>query len=618
MKRQPGLFSRRSQVRPEIRDVQNKILNRILIFCLLPGILAIIPGAIKAYAQGHWLYAVLYFCSYLAFLFSFFSARRATYRVRAFSLVFGLFLLTISVLWKLGLSGVGLELLIICCFTSAILFSVRTGFTLAIISFAGVSLLAFGMVGGFIAVDTNQLLTSLSGLSWAAGAVAFFLGTILIIMSPQMLYLRLEESLKLAEAQAETLHTRNKQLQEEIKKREQAEMEQGKLRHLLQDIIDSMPSVLFAVDLNMCVTLWNLRIADFMEIPAEEALGKPFMDFFPKLETQIQLLKEAIESRKSQTIERLPIQHENRTIYIDCIVYPISGNGQTGAVIRIDSATQRVLMEETMIQSEKMISVGGLAAGMAHEINNPLGGILQGIQNIERRLSPDMNGNQKSAKSLDLNLDRLQDYLTERKIYEFIQGIRDAGMRASRIISNMLIFSRKSESQAAQIDIHNLLDNTIELARSDYDLKKNFDFKHIDLIREYDPELQTLWCTETELEQVILNLLRNAAQALEEKEGNDKPHITIRTKKDDKTVVIEVEDNGPGMNEETRKRIFEPFFTTKPIGEGTGLGLSVSYMIITNNHKGSMNVQTEPGQGTLFTIRVPLTRLPYEENGNDR
>jgi len=263
-----------------------------------------------------------------------------------------------------------------------------------------------------------------------------------------------------------------------------------------------------------------------------------------------------------------------------------------------------------------MMSVGGLAAGMAHEINNPLGGMLQGIQNIERRFLPDMEKNRVAAEKSGIDLNKLQDYLVRREVLESIAGIKSAGQRAAKIISSMLLFSRKSESQAALVNIPDLLDNTIEMAQNDYDLKKNFDFKHIDLVREYDPELKTLWCTETELEQVILNLLKNAAHALFGKEEGGTPQIVIRTKAGPETVVIEVEDNGPGMDEKTRKRLFEPFFTTKQVGKGTGLGLSVSYMIITNNHDGQLEVQSELGKGTRFTIRLPLVHVKAQQELN--
>ncbi|MBT6614367.1 MAG: HAMP domain-containing histidine kinase, partial [Deltaproteobacteria bacterium] len=193
-----------------------------------------------------------------------------------------------------------------------------------------------------------------------------------------------------------------------------------------------------------------------------------------------------------------------------------------------------------------------------------------------------------------------------RGIHSFFNGIQESGKKASEIILNMLQFSRKSESKMAPIDLSKLMENVLELAGKDYDLKKMFDFRKITIIKEFPSNMPRVRCTETEIEQVILNLLTNATWAMANWKRHDSPQITLRIALEDRTVRIEVEDNGPGMDEETRNRVFEPFYTTKPVGEGTGLGLSVSYMIITNNHKGSMEVESEIGSGSRFIIRLPF------------
>jgi len=137
-------------------------------------------------------------------------------------------------------------------------------------------------------------------------------------------------------------------------------------------------------------------------------------------------------------------------------------------------------------------------------------------------------------------------------------------------------------------------------------LKKKYDFKTIDIRRDYEQGLPTVNITETEIEQVFLNLFKNAAQAMADKDfGDERPNITLRTRKEGKFVRIEVEDNGPGMDEDVRKRVFEPFYTTKRVGLGTGLGLSVSYFIIARNHEGEFLVESEPGKGSKFIIRLP-------------
>ena len=141
-------------------------------------------------------------------------------------------------------------------------------------------------------------------------------------------------------------------------------------------------------------------------------------------------------------------------------------------------------------------------------------------------------------------------------------------------------------------------------------MRLSYDFKKITIVREYEENLPPVNCDRTEIEQVLLNLLKNAAHALADQENPSRERIVLRTKKEPRWVRIEVEDSGPGMDEEVRGRVFEPFFTTKPIGLGTGLGLSVSYYIITEQHKGTISVDSLLGEGSRFVIR-----LPYAEPG---
>ena len=174
----------------------------------------------------------------------------------------------------------------------------------------------------------------------------------------------------------------------------------------------------------------------------------------------------------------------------------------------------------------------------------------------------------------------------------------------------MLAFSRTTTTEFQPARIEEILDTTVRLAANDYDLKKKYDFRHIEIVRDLDPELDTVICEPMEIEQVLLNLIKNAAQAMAT-EGSPLPHrIILRTRKEADYARIEVEDNGPGMDEMTRRRVFEPFFTTKAVGAGTGLGLSVSYFIVTEQHKGTIDVNSAPGQGTCFIIRLPLQRKP--------
>ncbi|MCP5158218.1 MAG: PAS domain S-box protein [Gammaproteobacteria bacterium] len=393
----------------------------------------------------------------------------------------------------------------------------------------------------------------------------------------------------------------------DITEQKQAKEEVARMRLYLKNIIDSMPSVLVGVDPWGYITVLNQPAEQACGASWETAQGRFFGELFPQLESQFEQIRQAIRLGHSIKTPRMTLEDQGELHYADVMVYPLMANSASGAVIRVDDVTARVRIESMMVQTEKMLSVGGLAAGMAHEINNPLGAILQGSQNILRRIDPAMPQNRAAAAAIGVDLDRLNRYLEQRRVLHFLEGIREAGARAAKIVADMLSFSRRSESRFAPVDVEDLLETVLRLAASDYDLKKKYDFKRISIHRDFDSRLRVVHCDKTEIEQVILNLLKNAAQAMAE-DGTLSPTICLRTRYEPHYVLIEVVDNGPGMDEKTLKRIFEPFFTTKEVGAGTGLGLSVSYFIVTEQHRGRLAVTSKPGHGTCFSIRLPLGR----------
>jgi len=403
----------------------------------------------------------------------------------------------------------------------------------------------------------------------------------------------------------------------DITERKKAEEELRHLRSYLSNIIDSMPSVLAGVDADGRVTQWNKTAEQTTGISAETAQGKLLSDVFPHMSSEMEKITESIRTRQIKQEQKRPRTDENGVMFEDITIYPLISNGAQGAVIRIDNVTDKVRMEEMMIQSEKMLSVGGLAAGMAHEINNPLAGMIQTASVMSDRLTNlEIPANIRAAEEAGISMESLRSFMEKRSIINMLGRIRESGSRAAEIVTNMLSFARKSEASFSTRDLVELLDQTLDLAGSDYDLKRKFDFRQLEIIRDYDKDLPAVSCEAGKIQQVLLNILRNSAEAVYGEaydsrwKKKEKPRLELRLvhEKEKGYVRIEISDNGPGMSEDVRKRIFEPFFTTKPTDRGTGLGLSVSYFIITENHGGEMSVESAPGEGTRFIIRLPVER----------
>lgn len=387
-----------------------------------------------------------------------------------------------------------------------------------------------------------------------------------------------------------------------------AEHEAHRLRALLTRIVDSMPSALITVDVQGRVTQWNRRAETLTGISATQALGRPLVEVAPPLAAYSKLAAQAMATHTPQSRTRQVRSDGARTIFEDVTIYPLEQ--MEGAVIRIDDVTERQHMEQLLIQSEKMLSLGGLAAGMAHEINNPLASILGSVQVLASRLTAPLPANLKAAAAAHLDFEAMQRYLAARDIPAMLAAIQEAGHRAATLVTSMLGFSRKTDPKLVPADLGEVIRSTIELARMDYDLKKNYDFRRIAIDLHIDPDLPAVPCSQGKIQQVLLNLLRNGAEAMAEKTypPEDGPRFTIRIESAHDGVRIRVADNGPGMEPGTLARIMEPFFTTKPPGKGTGLGLSVSYFIITQEHGGRMYAESTPGQGSCFTIELPLQR----------
>lgn len=387
-----------------------------------------------------------------------------------------------------------------------------------------------------------------------------------------------------------------------IKEREE---ELFNARSFLSDVLNSMPSALITINPDLKIISINKSAGKLATLGSDELIGCPLSVAFPLFQEQYLHISKILKKGKSEVINKIEKNINGARCYYDIGFYPLSNSN--GLVIRIDEVTKQANFENIVMQTEKIMSVGGLAAGMAHEINNPLGVMIQTAQNIDRRISTDLKANIKAAEEIGIPMEKISKYMEKRQIPEFLEDIKSDGKRAAEIVRNMLKFSHKSDSTKYKTSIVSTLENAISLAGNDFNLKKKYDFKDVEIVREFEKDIPDIYASETELEQVFLNILKNGVQAMSTSQYKSQFIIRVLSGKD--LVRIEFEDNGPGIDSDTRKHIFEPFYTTKPVGEGTGLGLSVSYMIIVNNHNGKFNLESRLGKGTKFIIELPIKEV---------
>ncbi|NHZ84061.1 ATPase [Massilia sp. CCM 8695] len=267
-----------------------------------------------------------------------------------------------------------------------------------------------------------------------------------------------------------------------------------------------------------------------------------------------------------------------------------------------------------LLQSEKMASIGQLAAGVAHEINNPIGYIISNFGTLETYLEKlfTMLGVYEGAEQLIGSLDALtrlkatrieleMDLLRE-DIPAIVAESREGLSRIKDIVLSLKDFARLDSIPAWHFDnIHKGIDSTLKVINNEIKFRA-------EVIKEYG-NVRDIECVLPQLNQVFMNIIINAAHAMPENGGK----IKIRTYEDGDDAVVEISDNGNGISESDLSRIFDPFFTTKPVGKGTGLGLSIAYGII-NSHRGKIIVDSAIGTGTTFRITLPLRQPPIHSS----
>ena len=353
---------------------------------------------------------------------------------------------------------------------------------------------------------------------------------------------------------------------------EQKALEIARLKDFSENIVESLNVGVLAVDLDGIVESWNTRMELLFGVLRRDAVGRRLSSLLPAE------LAQEIAARGDQEhitgIYKQRLHHQGKHLTLNVSITPLvsKSNERIGRLLLFDDVTQRERMEEQMTQTEKLTSLGLLAAGVAHEVNTPLAVISNYIQMLAKQM-PDGDPRQS-----------------------IIEKIVKQTFRASEIVNNLLNFSRTGAAELADIDVNRVVEDTLVLVA--HPLKTS----QIQVVRHLGEKLPPVRGSANKLQQVFLNLFLNARDAMA---GGGM--LEVRTAAHNGSVEIEVVDTGAGIPREHIHRIFDPFFTTKGSGRGTGLGLSVSYGII-KEHAGKIDVRSAPGKGTSFHVEFPAVR----------
>jgi len=356
---------------------------------------------------------------------------------------------------------------------------------------------------------------------------------------------------------------------------EQKALQYQALRDFSENIVASINAGVLACDLNRQVQAWNAAMERLYGLSPAAALGRRLESIFP-----VELLAElapAYDSHQTLNLYKFALQTpDGRRLIVNVSMTPLVGkDGQViGRLLIFNDITERVNLEDQLVQAEKLSSIGLLSAGVAHEVNTPLAVISSQAQMLYKQMPPD-------------------DPRTKT-----VEKIVKQSFRASEIVNNLLKFSRVSGSDYAEIDVNRVIRETLSL------VEPMLRASHISLSIHLSSSLPPVYANAGKLQQVFMNLIMNARDAMPR--GGE---LTLVTEGENSSVHIEVADNGVGIPPDHLSKIFDPFFTTKGTSRGTGLGLAVTYGII-REHSGKIDVESTPGKGTTFRLEFPAARKP--------
>jgi len=363
----------------------------------------------------------------------------------------------------------------------------------------------------------------------------------------------------------------------------QAELELTRTRDYLQRVLDHSPVIMVTTDVEGRVVSFNPGAEESLGYRHEEVIGQPAARFFKDPEERERLVRRVRQTGAVRGKETTLVRKDGSPLFVSLTLAQLKdAEGRfIGTVGISEDISQRKALVNQIMQSERLAAVGRLAAGVAHEINNPLAVIGEVAGYLEDLLGADPDG-------------RSETLLQE--IRESLPKITKQVMRCRKVTFRLLTFSRKSAARVELADVNAALDEILPF------LEKEAQLALVTVHRDYDKELPKVKIEEMQLQEIFINLITNALQAIGKRGyGN----IWIRTERREGKVVAIIRDDGPGIAEEVRDRLFDPFVTTKAPGQGTGLGLSICYGII-KRYGGEISFESRPGQGTTFYVILPV------------
>ena len=353
-----------------------------------------------------------------------------------------------------------------------------------------------------------------------------------------------------------------------------------------QTIFNTIPNPVFVLDgKTLDVLDCNNSVSSVYGFNKNEIVMSSFLNLFEEDEREMY----SLEIRSSNNINRVrQIRKDGKTIYVNIRISASEYLGRETLLVTTSDITTRLMAEQQLIQASKMATLGEMATGVAHELNQPLSVI-------------------KTSSSFIIKKVRKNETIKEEILRTLAEEIDSHVDRASKIISHMREFGRKSDVKKKKVWINEPLEKALDIFNQQLKLRE------INVVKELEKDLPPILADPNRLEQVFINLLINSRDAIEERweQGDHKDEakrILIKTSYKEDLVTIEVRDTGCGIPESVFDKIFDPFFTTKKVGEGTGLGLSISYGII-QDYDGTMKVETRKGKGSAFIIQFPV---PHE------